>query len=181
MKGCEVESLGVRQRGDGCGRGRGSGRPGRAMRRGLPCPSDRSRERWRGRALGVELAAPELALCWAPAGCWLALSLLALSWAVGDLRVRLEEKKHRLQLWQTGKTVRRAGSGQAPGYAAPPVDLQYWYLYLRPRVLTVNSGLPSSLGSGKGQFHPNCFFTTTEKTLPDAAPYQNMRRNRIFL
>ena len=31
----EVESLGVRQRGDGCGRGRGSGRPGRAMRRGL--------------------------------------------------------------------------------------------------------------------------------------------------
>lgn len=112
----EVESLGVRQRGDGCGRGRGSGRPGRAMRRGLPCPSDRSRERWRGRALGVELAAPELALCWAPAGCWLALSLLALSWAVGDLRVRLEEKKHRLQLWQTGKTVRRAGSGQAPGY-----------------------------------------------------------------
>jgi hypothetical protein len=25
-------------------------------------------ERWRGRALGVELAAPELALCWAPAG-----------------------------------------------------------------------------------------------------------------
>ena len=40
----------MRRRGDGCGRGGGSGRrrPGREMRRGLPAPSDSSRVKRKG-------------------------------------------------------------------------------------------------------------------------------------
>ena len=230
-------------------------RPGREMRRGLPCPSDSSREMARTRTwCGV--AAPELALS-RPAGlqgCWLALSLLTLSSAVGDLRVRLEEKKHRLQQWQTDKTVRWTGqwtglpgkdmwllaaearvecesadfpslvgwmwppgdfvqawhssrrqlwmgcrrsklksgplcadgvlkqpvsrrcfADYSPKSAAPPVDLLIF-------VLTVNSGLPSSLGSGKGQwqFRPKCFFTTKEKILPRCCALSELQTKQNF-
>ena len=82
----------MRRRGDGCGRGGGSGRrrPGREMRRGLPAPSDSSRVKSKARTrTWCGEAAPGLALS---GPCRLALSLLALQWAVGDLRVRLENR-----------------------------------------------------------------------------------------
>lgn len=65
-------------------------------------------------------------LVWAlqAAGCWLALSLLALQSAVGDLRVRLEQRRTGCSSGRLTKTVRCAGGGQAPGD-----DTGYWLLW----------------------------------------------------